>query len=69
MRGTREGNIIGGALLLLIDAYGLVEGRIPLKGRLETVNMTDTPELFMAYSIGLGVIGLAAILWGLTRDP
>jgi len=68
MQGSRIGLIIGGVLLLLLDAYGIWQGRLPLKGRWETaVDMADYPNLFMAYSIGLGMIGLAAIAWGLLR--
>lgn len=68
MRGSREGSIIGGVLLLVIDLYGISEGRLPLKGRFDTaVDLAERPDLFWAYSVALGVIGLAAIVWGLTR--
>lgn len=68
MRGTRMGSIVGGTLLILLDAYGIWKGRLPLKGRFDTtVDLAAYPEIFWAYSIGLGVIGFAAIVYGLIR--
>ena len=64
----RQGGIWGGILLLLLVAYGLLEGRLPLKGRTDTaVDLVENPRLFWAYAISLGVIGVAAIIWGITR--
>jgi hypothetical protein len=67
MRGSREGNIVGGIMLILIDLYGISIGRLPLKGHFDTINVNQHPTLFWGYSIGLGLIGLGALLWGLTR--
>ena len=61
----REGKIIGGVLLLMLDAYGISDGKLPLKGA-HSISVAEFPELFWTYSIGLGLIGLAAIVWGLT---
>jgi len=49
MRGNRVGLIFGGILLLLLDAYGIWQSRLPLKGRWDTaVEMADYPGLFGA---------------------
>lgn len=65
-RGSPEASIVGGIFLILLDAYGILEGRLPLKGRFDTaVDLAQNPRLFWAYSTCLGVIGIAAILWGL----
>ena len=67
-RGSPEASIIGGALLILLDVYGISEGRLPLKGRFDTaIDLVQNPELFWAYSACLGAIGIAAIVWGLWR--
>jgi len=45
-----------------------MEGRLPLKGQFHiAVGRVEYPEFFWAYAIGLGVIGLAAIVSGVTR--
>lgn len=68
MRGSREGYIVGGILLLMIDVYGISSGRLPLKGHFDTaVDLAAYPGIFWAYSIALGVLGVAAVLWGVTR--
>lgn len=68
VRGSREGCIIGGAGLLLLDLWGIAEGKLPLKGNFSThISLAEEPELFWPYAIGLGTIGLAALVWGLTR--
>ncbi len=59
-------NIVGGVLLLLLDVYGISVGHLPLKGRFDTgIDLAHNPELFWAYSACLGLIAIAAILWGL----
>ena len=68
VRGSREGSILGGAGLILLDLWGIAEGKLPLKGRLDAhISLAEEPELFWPYAIGLGAIGLAALLWGVTR--
>ncbi len=66
MSKSREGCIVGGILLLMLDAYGVTEGRLPLRGG-KGISLAEYPDLFWPYAIGLGVIGAAAIVWGLTR--
>ncbi len=46
-RGSPEAGIIGGALLVLLDVYGVSIGRLPLKGRFDTaIDLVETPKLF-----------------------
>ncbi len=68
-RGVRKASIIGGVGLLLIDAAGIWRGKLPLKGRFDTnIDLAENPDIFLAYAVGLGVIGSAAIAWGLMRQ-
>ena len=42
------GSIVGGTLLILLDAYGIWKGRLPLKGRFDTtVDLAAYPEIFL----------------------
>lgn len=68
MRGSPEAYIVGGAMLLFIDIWGISEGRLPLKGRIDTaLDLAQNPSLFWSYSIALGALGLGAMLWGFIR--
>jgi hypothetical protein len=68
MRGARAGYITGGAGLILLDICGASVGRLPLKGRADTaIELADNPEIFWAYSLALGLLGLSALVWGLMR--
>jgi len=65
-RGSPAGKIIGGALLLALDAWSISIGHLPLKGNFSTtIDVADTPRLFWAYAISLAVIGVAAVSWGI----
>lgn len=68
VRGGPEASIVGGVLLVLLDAYGVSDGRLPLKGRFDAaIDLAENPKIFWAYAACLGAIGISAIIWGLRR--
>lgn len=63
------GAIIGGAILLAIAVWGTSEGRLPTPSQMVgDITAADTPRIFWTYVSGLGVIGLAALIWGLIAN-
>lgn len=67
-RGSPAAGVIGGTIILALDAWGISRGRLPLKGRFDDViDVTETPRLFWGYAISLGAVGAAALIWGLVR--
>lgn len=64
-RGSPGANIVGGILLLLLDGFRILYGRLPLKGKFsDAIDLAENPGPFWAHAGCLGAAGAAAIPWG-----
>ena len=58
--------IVGGLAIILICAYALQAGKLPLKGG-QSVSLEKYPELFWLVLGSFGTLGVIAVVMGLFK--